>query len=228
MLSKLLRLPNQKDVRPYIWRPSTDPPVRGASQAIRAGNDKKPEELSEAQSALLKARTSELELTAVRRVKEVRDAAYAEGEKAAHDQDALAVRAVVEKLAQSIQELAGLRAKLRSQAEADVVRLAMAIAKRVVHRELSIDPDSVIGLVKVALEKLRLQETVRVRVHPDHVSIVKQFLSRSAASAHIEVTGDPSVGAGGVVFETTRGEFDVSTEVQLNEIEKGLTDALAK
>jgi len=228
MLSKLLRLPDQKDVRPYLWRVSSGSPSRDSSQASRPQIDKKPDVLSEAQSALLKARMSELELTAVRRGKEVRDAAYMEGEKAARDQDAAAVRTVVEKLAQSIQELAGLRAKLRSQAEADVVRLAMAIAKRVVHRELSMDPDSVIGLVKVALEKLRLQETVRVRVHPDHVAIVKEFLLRSAASAHIEVTGDPAVGAGGVVFETTRGEFDVSTDVQLNEIEKGLTDALAK
>jgi len=228
MLSKLLRLPDQKDVRPYNWRLSAGSPVRDLPQAGRVHNEPKPDVLSEAQSALLKARASDLELTAARRAKEVRDAAYAEGEKAARDQDAAAVRTAVEKLAQSIQELAGLRAKLRSQAEADVVRLAMAIAKRVVHRELTMDPDSVMGLVKVALEKLRLQETVRVRVHPDHVAIVKEFLARSAASAHIEVTGDPAVGVGGVVFETTRGEFDVSTEVQLNEIEKGLTDALAK
>jgi flagellar assembly protein FliH len=171
---------------------------------------------------------NELELTAVRRNKEIRDVAYTEGEKAARDQDATAVRTVLEQLAQSIQELAGLRAKLRSQAESDVVRLAMAIAKRVVHRELSTDPDSIVGLVKVALEKLRLQETVRVRVHPARLAIVKEFLSRSAASAHIEVTGDPTVGLGGVVFETTRGEFDVSTDVRLNEIEKGLTDRLAK
>jgi len=228
MLSKLLRLPDQKNVRPYAWRPASGPPVRDWSQGMRAESEKKPDAPSEAQSALLKARASELELTAARRGKEVRDAAYMEGEKAARDQDGAAVRTVVEKLAQSIQELAGLRAKLRSQAEADVVRLAMAIAKRVVHRELSMDPDSVLGLVKVALDKLRLQETARVRVHPSHVAIVKEFLARSAAAAHIEVTGDPSIGVGGVVFETTRGEFDVSTDVQLNEIGKGLTDALAK
>jgi hypothetical protein len=147
---------------------------------------KSPAVLSEAQSLLLKTRMGELELTAVRRVtKRFGTRPTWKAKRRRKDQDAAAVRAVVEKLAQSIQELAGLRAKLRSQAEADVVRLAMAIAKRVVHRELSTDPDSIIGLVKVALEKLRLQETVRVRVHPDHVAIVKEFLSRSAGHPRI-------------------------------------------
>jgi len=229
MSSKLLRGSDQKEVRPYSWRPSAGALVREHSlQTSGAQGERKPVVvLSEAQSLLLKTRMSELETTAVRRNKEVRDAAYIEGEKAARDQDAASVRTVVEKLAQSIQDLAGMRAKLRGQAEADVVRLALAIAKRVIHRELSTDPDSIIGLVKVALEKLRLQETVRVRVHPDHVKIVKEFLSRSAGAAHIEVSGDAAIGPGGVIFETTRGEFDVSTDVQLDEIQKGLTDRIA-
>jgi flagellar assembly protein FliH len=169
----------------------------------------------------------ELELSAGRRNKEARDAAYIEGEKAARDQDAASVRIVIENLAQSIRELAGLRPKLRGQAEGDVVRLAMAIAKRVIHRELSTDPDSIMGLVKVALEKLRLQETVRVRVCPAHVAIVKEFLSGTPGATQIDVTGDAALGSGGVVFDTTRGEYDVSTDVQLNEIEKGLTDRIA-
>lgn len=229
MLSKLLRAPDQKDVRPYAWSVSSGSPVR--DQSFQGNNAQGVKSnvvaLSEAQSLLLKTRMGELELTAVRRSKEERDAAYIEGEKAAKDQDAAAVRTVVERLARSIQELAGLPSKLRSQAESDVVRLAMAISRRVIHRELNTDPDSIVGLVKAALEKMRLQETARVKVNPDHVAIVREFLARSPGAAHIEVTGDATVGLGGVVFETTRGEFDVSTDVQLNEIEKGLADRLA-
>ena len=231
MLSKLLRMIDQKDVRPYSWRPSTGSVVRETeSQPVGVPNERKPAvaALSEAQSQLLKARMGELEVAAAKQGKELRDAAYMEGEKAARNQDAAEVKKVVEKLAQSIQELAALRPRLRSQAEGDVVRLAMAIAKRVVHRELTMDPDSIVALVKAALEKLRVQETERVKVHPDHQKIVKEFLSRSGETAHIEVIGDASVGLGGVVFETARGEFDVSTDVQLDEIEKGLTDRLAK
>jgi flagellar assembly protein FliH len=229
MLSKLLRGSDQKEVRPYAWRPSAGALVREPSlQTSGPQGERKPVVvLSEAQSLLLKTRMGELETTAARRNKEVRDAAYIEGERAARDQDAASVRIVVEKLAQSIQDLAGMRAKLRGQAEADVVRLALAIAKRVIHRELSTDPDSIVGLVKVALEKLRLQEIARVRVHPDHVKIVKEFLSHSAGAAQIEVTGDAAIGPGGVILETTRGEFYVSTDVQLNEIQKGLTDRIA-
>ena len=117
---------------------------------------------------------------------------------------------------------------MREQAEADLVRLALAIAKRVVHRELNTDPDTILGLVKVALSKLRANEAVRVRVHPAHQSLVHEFLVHSIESAaHIDVTGDVAAGLGGVIFETSRGEFDFSVDVQLSEIEKGLTDRLA-
>lgn len=225
MLSKLLRGSEASDVRPYSWRPVEGSPV---NEGPPPRDNKGTVTFSEAQSQLLTTRMGELETKTERRVKEVRATAYGEGEAAARSQNSAEVRVVLERLSRSIQELAELRPKLREQAEADVVRLAMAVARRVVHRELNTDPDSIVGLLKVALGKLRLQETVRVRVHPDHVTIIRGFLSGSSTSAHIEVVGDAAVGLGGCVFETTRGEFDVSTDVQLDEIEKGLTDRLAK
>lgn len=225
MLSKLLRGAALEAVRPYVWR-SSDGSAVHANSSSPIG--RRPlTALSEEQTALFQAHMADLESTVERRVKETRDAACREEETAARNQAAAEVRQVLEKLAQSIQEIAGLRPKLRDQAEADVVKLALAIARRVVHRELATDPESIAGLVRVALSKLRIQETVRVRVHPSHQSIVREMLSRSDGSAHIEVIGDSAAGLGGAVFETSRGEFDVSVDVQLNEIEKGLTDRLA-
>lgn len=225
MLSKLLRGPALEKVQPYVWKSSDGSAVRvNASQAT----GKRPlTASSEEQTPLLQARLAEPELAVERRVKEALDTARREHEIAARNQAAAEVRQVLEKLAQSIQDLAGLRPKLRDQAEADIVKLALAIARRVVHRELATDPESIAGLVSVALSKLRAKEAVRVRVHPAHQSIIRQMLSHSSASANIEVIGDSAAELGGVVFETSRGEFDVSVDVQLNEIEKGLTDRLA-
>jgi flagellar assembly protein FliH len=225
MLSKLLRGPALDVVRPYVWRSSDGSAVQvNASLAI----GKRPlTALSEEQTPLFQARLAELELTVERRVKETHDTACREEVIAAGNQAAAEVRQVLEKLVQSIQDVAGLRPKLRDQAEADIVKLALAIARRVVHRELTTDPESIAGLVKVALTKLRIQEAVRVRVHPSHQLIVKEMLSHSDGYANIEVIGDRAAGLGCVVFETSRGEFDVSVDVQLKEIENGLTDRLA-
>ena len=49
-----------------------------------------------------------------------------------------------------------------------MVQLSLAIARRMLRRELAVDPDALHGLVLAALEKLQAQEICRVRVHPSH------------------------------------------------------------
>ena len=62
---------------------------------------------------------------------------------------------VIERLARPSTKLAGLRPRLRREAEADLVKLAMAIARRVLRREIAVDPEALRGLVMAALEKLQ-------------------------------------------------------------------------
>jgi flagellar assembly protein FliH len=108
-----------------------------------------------------------------------------------------------------------------------VVKLALAIAKKVLHRELSVDPDSIAALIHVAMEKIRTHELVRVRIHPQHHPAVQQAVAQVTMGAQVDIQPDPRLPLGGVVVETTRGEFDASVDTQLREIERGLTDRLA-
>jgi flagellar assembly protein FliH len=134
---------------------------------------------------------------------------------------------VMERLERTITELCGLRARLRKEAETDLVRLALAIARRILRRELAVDPDALHGLVLGALEKLQGQEICRVRVHPSHAGMVSGCLRQMAAVAPVEVLPDASRELGTVIFETERGNLDASVETQLREIERGLSDRLA-
>ena len=61
------------------------------------------------------------------------------------------------------------------------MRLAVAIARRVVRRELTIDPQAITGLVKAALEQLSAGERIRVRVHPEARSHGAQLSGRGRA-----------------------------------------------
>jgi flagellar assembly protein FliH len=164
-----------------------------------------------------------MEAAAERRVREAHANGYREGETAARSQ----IQPVVDKLSQSIRDVCALRPKLRHEAETDVIRLALAIAKRILHRELSADPESVAALIHVAMEKIRTNELVRVRVHPQHHHSVQQAVAQVTMGAQVEVKPDPTLPLGGVVIETTRGEFDASVETQLREIERGLADRLS-
>lgn len=157
---------------------------------------------------------------------QARDAGFREGEAAGRAQAQAALTPVIERLARSIDELAALRPRLREQAEAGLIRLAVAIARRVVRRELTVDPGAITGLVKAALEQLAAHEGLRVRVHPEHEAAVRSCLAGVGGAADIEVTGDAALERGSAVFETARGTLDASAETQLAEIERGLTDRL--
>ncbi len=134
---------------------------------------------------------------------------------------------MIARLCRSIEDIGSLRARLRGESERDLVRLALAIARRILGRELAVDPDAIHGLVLGALEKIKSQEISRVRVHPAQEEAVRECLKQTVVSA-LEVIADPASEPGTVVLETERGSLDASVESQLREIERGLADRLRK
>lgn len=163
-----------------------------------------------------------------RRLGEAHAAGVREGEAAGRAQAAAEMQPVVEKMGKSIAEIGGLRASLRRQAEQDLVRLALAIARRILRREMAVDPDALHGLVLGALEKLKASEILRVRVHPAQVALTGACLREAAAGLAVEVAADPTCEPGALIFETERGSLDASVESQLQEIERGLADSFRK
>jgi flagellar assembly protein FliH len=109
-----------------------------------------------------------------------------------------------------------------------MLRLALEIARRVLRREMAVDPDAIRGLVLAALEKLQGQEVSRVKVHPSHAALIGELLRKSGAGQPVEVIADASREPGAVVFETERGNLDASVDAQLREIERGLADCLRR
>jgi flagellar assembly protein FliH len=171
---------------------------------------------------------AQLEAQYQQKVREAHAAGIREGEIAGRNRAGAELQPVLERLARSIQEITNLRARLRREAESDVVQLALAIARRVVRREIVADPDALRGLVVAALEKLHGQEISRVKVHPSHSAMVKASLQQVLSGGLVEVLSDSSRELGSVVFETARGNLDASVDTQLQEIERGLTDRLRK
>ncbi len=147
---------------------------------------------------------------------------YRDGEAAGRS----AVQPVIDKLAQTIESLASLRHRARREAEADLLKLSIAIARRIIHRELSVDPEAVAGLIRTALDKLAALEAHRVRVHPQMEPAVRHALEKLAPGRQIQVVADAGRAAGDVIFETRRGNLDASVETQLDEISRGLADRL--
>lgn len=179
-------------------------------------------------SAVPGAPNPDLEREIAQRVAEANRRGFAEGEAHARQAAAAQFQAAIEGLARSATEIAALRPRIHRESEADLVRLAVAVARRVLRRELTVNPDALVGLVKAALDKLDLRELNRIRAHPAAAPLLERMLSGNAMPVRIEVVADASLEPGAAIFETSRGTLDGSVETQLAEIERGLTDLLER
>src|SRR5579871_1284056 len=208
-------------VRPFAWRTVT--PEGETLDRRKPAGDAKAAPAS-APSAFHESRVAELEKLADKRAREARETGRAEGEAQAREKAQAEVRETIDRLASAIAEFDRYRQQLLRQTETDAVRLSVAIARRVLRRELTVDPSAIEGLVRAALERLQSQESCRVRMHPDFVPALRDCVSKMGMDGRIEILSDASQEPGAAVFETSRGSLNASIDSQLNEIERGLAD----
>jgi flagellar assembly protein FliH len=135
---------------------------------------------------------------------------------------------VLASLGNIVQELAGTRKRFRIDAEEDTVRLAIAIARRVLHREIATDPEAILGLVRSAFDRLNAREVHRLRVSPDDAAAIHEHSAGLHLPAQVEIAADASLARGSAVFETSRGELDACIGTQLDEIERGFADLVRR
>jgi flagellar assembly protein FliH len=131
-----------------------------------------------------------------------------------------------QRFAKAIAYMVEVRAEWRRQIENDAVALAMAVARRVLNRELSVDADAVQAIVRVAIEKANGQDLRRVRVSAAQAPTVRTCLAQAAPG--VELVPDQALQTGQVLFEMGQGALDASVEAQLEEIERGFADAVAR
>ncbi len=173
------------------------------------------------------ARLAEVERRGQQRAREAREAGFREGEAAGRAQAEARWQAAADELALSLAALAGLRPRLMREAGAELVELALGIARRVLRRELTVDPGALEALVQAALGKLPARDIRGVRVHPELEDAVRRGLAR-AGRADLALAADATLAPGALLVETTRGHLDASLETQLAEIGRGLADRIGE
>jgi flagellar assembly protein FliH len=119
------------------------------------------------------------------------------------------------------------RTRYFAAVEAQVVKLALAIAARVLHREAKMDPLLLSGAVRVALEKVNEESETRLKVPSHEVAAWSQIFDSEGARA-VRVIGEEGMARGECVLETSVGTVELGIEAQLSEIERGFFDLMQK
>lgn len=132
-------------------------------------------------------------------------------------------------LVQAVRDFVRERETYFHRVEAEVVSLALAIARKILHREAQLDPLLLAGVVRVGLDNIAAGTHVRLRVHPDHIKAWQVLFSQQPDLQRLpELMGDPTLGPGRCMLETELGSTDLTLETQLKEIEQGFFDLLAQ
>jgi flagellar assembly protein FliH len=129
----------------------------------------------------------------------------------------------------ALQEFVVQRQSYFNRVEPEIVQLALAIARKILHREAQMDPLLLTGMVHVALEKIDSGTRVRLRVHPADIRFWNEHFSNSIADSRApELIGDPTLQHGECALETEIGSTQISLDTQLKEIEQGFFDLLGQ
>ena len=110
--------------------------------------------------------------------------------------------------------------------ERSAVKIVLAIASRVIDRELPEIADVPLQLLREALELGTGSTSLRIRLNKgDYDALLPQIdvlVQEMARSAQTEIIGDESVSPGGCILETPQGVIDNQIESRLARIEEEL------
>jgi flagellar assembly protein FliH len=122
-------------------------------------------------------------------------------------------------LAELVQRIEQQRSEWLARWERNIVQLAVAIAQRVVRREVQAHPDLGIELVREALELAAGCAHLRLRLHPDDLAAfggpIRQLAQQLGRVTQAELVADASLERGECHVSTDHGEIDQRFATQL-------------
>ncbi len=145
---------------------------------------------------------------------------------AAYDQQVVKLR---DEIARALREFGASRETYFQRVEQQVVRLTLAIARKILHREAQVDPLLLTGILRVALDKIAASTNTRLRAHPSDIKAWRDYFAQSSENYPApELIGDAEIQPGRCILETELGTTEIGLETQLREIEQGFLDLLAQ
>jgi flagellar assembly protein FliH len=122
----------------------------------------------------------------------------------------------VKQLGSILEFMARPIAELDAQVQRQLALLAGAIARQVVRREIRLQPDAIIGVIRdtVGLLPVAARE-VRVHLNPEDATLVRTRLADAAGDRAWSITEDPILPRGGCRVTSENSTIDAQVEQRL-------------
>jgi flagellar assembly protein FliH len=119
--------------------------------------------------------------------------------------------------------LRDLKPKIYAEAEGEILKLIMLMARKVIGQEIKTNSLIIINSIKSAMKFLTDKRKIRIILNPDDSEEVKKILPELSAVAKggfFQVSEDRGVSRGGCILETGFGKINATIEDQVAALEE--------
>lgn len=155
----------------------------------------------------------------------IREAASKEGYQAGLEQ----AKADVAILKENLAGLMNVPQEVYEQIAPDILEISVDIAKKIIKKEVSEEPQVLMNVIVEVLKGLAKDEPkVILRVNPTQVDITKQsvpqILNLAGMDTKVTVLSDENITEGGCLVTTANGVVDATIETQLSVVSEALRE----
>jgi flagellar assembly protein FliH len=131
---------------------------------------------------------------------------YREGERIGKQMGERMIDTTVRKYERSMTELANAYGVVVNALETKTVELALEIARKVIQREVSLDPDLVVALATVALRRVQSHQAITLRVSRQDYPRIREAIAD--VNSMVSVVEEGSLERGDFMIDTAQTHLD--------------------
>jgi flagellar biosynthesis/type III secretory pathway protein FliH len=151
---------------------------------------------------------------------------YEQGEHAGRESVQSQLDSLLQSVRQMLAELEGFRRQEVRTLEKELVELTLAIARKVVGREVAARPDIVADLLRDAVRRLEHAGALKIRMNPADLErlsdVLPQLLKDLGDPGRVTCEADASLSVGGCFIEGEAGDIDARIERRFHIVEEAL------
>jgi flagellar assembly protein FliH len=153
-----------------------------------------------------------------------------DGEKTGFERASKKLEPLLDSLRDALLQLKNIRTATFQHIEKDVVELALAIARKVVCREIEMDREVVLCVAREALARIEDPGQIRIKMSPEDL----QFINENSGNLsdvlgnidNVFLEAEENIQSGGCIIETNSGEIDARIENQIQAVEESFRKAI--
>ena len=151
--------------------------------------------------------------------REAYEKGFEAGEKAGFAMGEKKAMVLIERIDNLLNELLVIKNKILKEIEPQIIELAIEIAKKIIMKELSIDREIIINIIREAITKIQRTGMITIKINPSLNEMLNKY-REDFINMHPDITFevDPSCSSHGVVVISSSQEVITDIDIQIKNL----------